>query len=169
MLSFLLFPLFMQHLLMCSLSFMLVLDSMLVLLCDVMQLHVSWPVFCVSSFMFVFLFLLFLYLYWLASSWCFCSHYFVYYFPRYGHARQVIDLCFCEAHCTSCNVMRQCPSGASNCAFYFSTTSLVFSFLYTTVTACAFLLWPSWSYATVLLGCASLLFMQRYGPCFFFC
>ena len=41
MLSFLLFPSFMQHRLMCSLSFMLVLDFMLVLFCDVMQLHVS--------------------------------------------------------------------------------------------------------------------------------
>ena len=108
--------------------------------------------------MFVFLFLLFLYLYWLASSWCFCSHYFVYYFPRYGHARQVIDPCFREAHCTSCNVMRQCPSRGSNCAFYFSTTSLVFSsttslvfsFLYTTVTS-----WLCFSFMTALVLCHS--------------
>ncbi len=73
-----LFSLFMQPLLMCSLSFMLVLDFMLVLFCGVMQRHVClssyWPAFSVSSFMFVFLLLLFLHLY--SSFMYFFSYYF---------------------------------------------------------------------------------------------
>ena len=53
-----------------------------------------------------------------------------------------------EAHCTSCNVVQQCPSRASSCACYFSTTSLVFSFLYATVAP-----WLCFSFMTALVLC----------------